>query len=372
MAKCVGILTAGGDSPGLNAAIRAIGKILAHNNYRLIGFRDGFEGIAFDRTMLLEESNVSGILTIGGTVLRTSRNKPSKMPVGKKFIDMTDAIKDNYMRHQLECLICIGGGGTHKSALQLKKAGLNILTLPKTIDNDLAMTDTTIGFDTALDVATGAIDSLHSTASSHKRIMLVEIMGHKAGWLTLGSGLAGGADVILIPEIPYDVRKVADTLLMRSREGKLFSIVPVAEGAYSKDDYAKILELTLQKDAAETKKKKAELKEKLDALYLSYQNKIFNLAHQLEELTGLETRVTILGHLQRGGKPSCCDRVLATRLGFECAKAVLERRYGFMVAAKGDGVEEVPLEKVAGKRKVVPLDHPWIQCARKLGVGLGD
>jgi len=231
MPKCVGILTAGGDSPGLNAAIRAVGKTLASSGIQLIGFKDGFEGIAFDRSVRLDNSTFSGILTIGGTILHTSRNKPNKMPVGKNIIDMTDSIVDNYKKYQLECLVCIGGGGTHKSALLLQEKGLNIITLPKTIDNDLAQTDTTIGFDTATGVATQALDNLHSTASSHKRIMLVEVMGHRAGWLALASGIAGGADVILIPEIPYDIEKVADSILRRNRADKLFSIVPVAESA---------------------------------------------------------------------------------------------------------------------------------------------
>ncbi|WP_176011631.1 6-phosphofructokinase [Victivallis sp. Marseille-Q1083] len=372
MAKCVGILTAGGDSPGLNAAIRAIGKILNHHNYRLIGFRDGFEGIAFDRTMMLEEATCSGILTVGGTILRTSRNKPNKMPVGRTFIDMSDAILENYRKHQLEGLICIGGGGTHKSALLLKKAGMNIVTLPKTIDNDVALTDTTIGFDTALDVATSAIDSLHSTASSHKRIMLVEIMGHRAGWLTLGSGLAGGADVILIPEIPYDINKVAETLLSRSREGKLFSIVPVAEGAYAREKFAEYTRLLKRKEEEKDKKAKAEIKAELVKFETDSRNKIFELARQLEALTGLETRVTILGHLQRGGKPSCCDRLLATRLGSACAEAVLRGQFGMMVAVRGQETELVPIEAVAGRRKVVPADHAWMNSARELGVGFGD
>jgi 6-phosphofructokinase 1 len=213
MAKCIGILTAGGDSPGLNAAIRAIGKS-ANNAYNMqvIGFRDGFRGLMENRTVLLEGETLSGILTLGGTILGTSRDKPHKMPVGSKVQDMTEVMRDNYHRHNLEALICIGGGGTQKNAWRLAQMGMNVITLPKTIDNDVAMTDITFGFDTALSIATDAIDRLHSTAHSHHRIIVVEIMGHNTGWLGLGAGLASGADVILIPEIPYDVKQVAEAV----------------------------------------------------------------------------------------------------------------------------------------------------------------
>ena len=370
--NCVGILTAGGDSPGLNAAIRAVGKTVIREGYRLIGFRDGFEGLAFDRTMLLEENTCSGILTVGGTILRTSRNKPNKMPVGKNYIDMTDAIVENYRKHQLECLVCIGGGGTHKNALLLQKAGLNIITMPKTIDNDVAGTDATIGFDTALGVATNALDSLHSTASSHKRIILVEIMGHNAGWLALGSGLAGGADVILIPEIPYKLDYVARALQQRSREGKLFSIMPVAEGALSQENAARLAKLQQAKNEAKKKSDKEALKQEIATFQAANATRTFELAAQLETLTGLQTRVTILGHLQRGGTPSAADRLLATRLGSACAKAILARQYGIMIASCGQDTKHVPIEKVAGIRKTVPTDHPWIESARKIGVNLGD
>ncbi len=369
--NCVGVLTAGGDSPGLNAAIRAIGKTLARAGYRLIGFRDGFEGIAFDRTMDLDDATCSGILTVGGTILHTSRHKPTRMPVNGGITDMTAAIVENYRKHQLECLICIGGGGTHKSVLPLQAAGLNIITLPKTIDNDVAMTDSTIGFDTALEVATEAVDNLHSTASSHKRIILVEIMGHKAGWLTLGGGLAGGADVILLPEIPYRVEQVAKELLRRTRAGKLFSIVPVAEGALSVEDCARQAQLSERKENAKTKEERDAAKAELE-LFQSQTGRTFQLARRLEELTGLETRVTILGHLQRGGSPSSADRLLSSRLGVAAAQAVLNKRYGVMIAADGERTKMVPIEDVAGIRKVVPLDHPWMLAAKSLGVSFGE
>ncbi len=372
MVKCAGILTAGGDSPGLNAAIRSAVKILLRHNCRTIGYMDGFEGIAFDRTMDLTEKVCSGILTAGGTILHTSRNKPNKMPVGDKLVDMTGAIVENYRKRQLDALICIGGGGTHKSALALAKAGLNIITMPKTIDNDLWGTDDCIGFNTALGVATTAIDNLHSTASSHKRVMLVEIMGHKAGWLALGSGIAGGADVILLPEIPYSTGKVAETLLRRAREGKLFSIVPVAEGALSRENAAKVKELEKLRASAGSKSEKEEIKRKIEEISGINPHRIFELSRTLEKMTNLETRVTILGHLQRGGTPSESDRLLATRLGAAAADCVLKGKFGVMTAIRGGEIQLVPLDEVAGKRKCVPLNHSWMKVARELGVCFGE
>ena len=372
MGRCVGILTAGGDSPGLNAAIRAVGRALKQHNVHLLGFRDGFEGLAFDRCEYLDRGTFSGMLTVGGTILGTSRNKPNKMPVGNKFVDMTGAIVDNYHKHQLEGLVCLGGGGTHKSAARLMKLGLNIITMPKTIDNDLAMTDTTIGYDTATGIATHAIDSLHSTASSHKRIILVELMGHRARWLTLSAGIAGGADVILIPEIPYDINKVAEAILKRNREGKTFSIVPVAEGAISTETAAEFARLHQLKDTAADKESREDIKRQLLDLDVKSTHGTMTIASQLEELTHLETRVTILGHLQRGGVPSAADRLLATRLGALCAEHILEGKYGVMMAARGDDVQPVSIEDVAGKRKSVPLDSLLIRAARKSGTAFGD
>ncbi len=234
MGKHIGVLTAGGDSPGLNAAIRAIGKAArSYQDTDVIGFRDGFRGMMENRTMRLDTEVLSGILTVGGTILGTSRDKPHRMPIGGKLLDMTDVIVDNYKKHLLDALVCLGGGGTQKNALHLQQAGLNIVTLPKTIDNDVVMTDATFGFDTALGIATEAIDRLHSTAHSHHRIIVVEIMGHRAGWLALGAGIAGGADVILIPEIPYHVEKIAEAIRHRSVSGLHFSIVAVAVGGAS-------------------------------------------------------------------------------------------------------------------------------------------
>src|SRR5512138_2882273 len=236
MKKLIGLLTSGGDSPGLNAALRGIGKaLLGRYGMEVIGFRDGFRGLMENRSQALDSASFSGILTVGGTILGTSRDKPYAMPIGGKMMDMTDVIVDNYRKHHLDALVCLGGGGTAKNAYHLMKQGLNVITLPKTIDNDVAMTDATFGFDTALGIATEAIDRLHSTAHSHHRILVLELMGNKAGWLALGAGIAGGADVILIPEIPYDVKKVAAAILRRSHHGQGFSIVAVAEGAMSQE-----------------------------------------------------------------------------------------------------------------------------------------
>ncbi len=372
MTKYIGILTAGGDSPGLNAAIRGIGKAALELGMQVVGFRDGFRGLMENRTIRLDRSALSGILTVGGTILGTSRDKPHRMPIGGKLLDMTDVMVDNYHKHHLDVLVCLGGGGTQKNAFRLMQKGINIITLPKTIDNDVAMTDVTFGFDTALGIATEAIDRLHSTAHSHHRIIVVEVMGHKTGWLTLGAGLAGGADVILIPEIPYDVEKVAEAIRWRSREGKGFSIVAVAEGAMSKKDASVIgaAEEKIEKaeDKAAGKKAKTELK-KMESQYVG---NTLRLSNQLEELTGLESRVTILGHVQRGGTPSAADRLLATRLGTACTDLINQGTYGVMIAIRGESTEPMPLKDVVGKRKHVPMDHPWIASARYVGTSLGD
>jgi len=373
MTRQIGVLTAGGDSPGLNAVLRGIGKAAQeHFQMEVIGFRDGFRGLMENRTMDLDEQTLSGILTLGGTILGTSREKPHRMMVGGRFMDMTDAIVDNYRRNHLDVLVCIGGGGTQKNAYRLMQKGLNIITLPKTIDNDVVMTDVSFGFDTALGIATEAVDRLHSTAHSHHRIVLVEAMGHRAGWLALGAGVAGGADVILIPEIPYSVEKVSKAILERSRGGKHFSIVVVAEGATPVDaDTASRKSAKSKKPKTEkTGKRKTRIRPLLsDTVHGSHTLK---LADQLEELTRLESRVTILGYLQRGGTPSAYDRILATRLGTACAAMIHQGVFGVMLAAHGDKAEPVPLEEVVGKIKTVPLDHSWIESARRVGTSFGD
>ena len=366
MTQTIGILTSGGDSPGLNAAIRGVGKAcLSLHGMRLIGFRDGFRGLAENRAIPLDGPHLSGILTVGGTILGTSRDKPHKMPVDGKVVDMTDTIVANYRAHGLDCLVCLGGGGTQKNSLRLKQAGLNVVTLPKTIDNDVAMTDTTFGFDTALGIATDAIDRLHSTAHSHHRIIVVEIMGHRAGWLALGAGIAGGADVVLIPEIPYEVESVAEAIKARKQAGKPFSIVAVAEGALTRQESAARL-------AAQERKKDRKPKVASFEPELVYAERTLRLAHQLEKLTSLEARVTILGHLQRGGTPSAADRLLATRLGTAAADLIQRREYGVMVAARGEATEPVELEQVAGQVKTVPDGHAWVESARGVGTSFGD
>jgi 6-phosphofructokinase 1 len=373
MTKSIGILTAGGDSPGLNAAIRGVGKAaLGEFDMQVIGFRDGFRGLVENRSVRLDSGSLSGILTKGGTILGTSRDKPHRMTIGGKVQDMTEVIIENYEANHLDALVCLGGGGTQKNALRLMERGLNVVTLPKTIDNDVAKTDVTFGFDTALGIATEAIDRLHSTAHSHHRIIVCEIMGHRAGWLALGAGIAGGADVILIPEIPYDVESVAEAIRKRSKSGKNFSIVAVAEGAMSREHAAAFHAAEARKlnpaEKGGKKKAKAELAE-LEAAHLGHTLK---LSAELEELTNLESRVTILGHLQRGGTPSAADRLLATRLGSACAELIHEGTYGVMVASRGDAAVAVPLDQVAGQRNLIPPDHPWITAARRVGTNLGD
>jgi 6-phosphofructokinase 1 len=372
MAKHIGILTAGGDSPGLNAAIRGVGKA-AQGRYgmQIIGFLDGFKGLVDNRSVRLEGSMLSDILTRGGTILGTSRDKPHRMMFGGKIQDMTNVIVENYNNHHLDALVCIGGGGTQKNALQLMKKGLNIITLPKTIDNDVARTDTTFGFDTAMSIATDAIDRLHSTAHSHHRIIVVEIMGHRAGWLALGSGIAGGADVILLPEIPYDLDTVAAAIRNRVRNGKKFSIVAVSEGALPKDQAEQINAAEKARDNAKDKGARKKAKDKIARLQKENANHTSTLSRQLEELTGLESRVTILGHLQRGGTPSAADRLLATRLGTACADLIAQEQYGVMVASHGEIAVPVPLIEVAGNKKLVPPDHSWVTSARNVGTSFG-
>ena len=371
--KRIGILTAGGDSPGLNAAIRGVGKAaLGYYGMEIVGFRDGFRGLVENRRIDLDRSALSGILTIGGTILGTSRDKPHRMLIDGRTKDKTGVINDNLKKRGIDCVVCLGGGGTQKNAFRLHQAGINVITLPKTIDNDVAMTDATFGYATALDIATDTIDRLHSTAHSHHRIIVAEIMGHRAGWLTLGAGLAGGADVILIPEIPYNVKRIAEAIGRRSKRGSNFSIVAVAEGAMSRDDSRIFAMAEKVLKRAKTLNEKLEAKREIAALDVRHQGNTMRLARQLEELTHLESRVTILGYVQRGGTPCAEDRILATRLGSACADLINEGKFGVMVAARGDGTEPVPLDEVAGKLKLVPPEHSWVETARRVGTCLGD
>jgi ATP-dependent phosphofructokinase / diphosphate-dependent phosphofructokinase len=365
--RCIGILTSGGDCPGLNAAIRGVAKA-AMNQYgmKVVGFHDGFRGLVENRSVILDDRNVSGILTLGGTILGTSRDKPHKMPIGGKKMDMTSAAVENIRLHQIDCLVCLGGGGTQKNAWHLHtKGGIDVLTLPKTIDNDVAGTEITFGFDTAMSIATEAIDRLHTTATSHHRIIICEIMGHNSGWLALGAGIAGGADVILIPEIPYDLHAVAEHLLERRRTGKRFSIIAISEGAHSMDEVR----------TGEKKPKKAVEKVRYDEHGFAYhpvqESKASQLTRRIQELTGIEARVTFLGHVQRGGIPSATDRLYSTILGTKAAQLLAAGEYNVMVAIQGQSCTAVPLKDVAGKKRLVPEDHPWIESARLVGTCLG-
>jgi len=373
--KCIGILTSGGDCPGLNAAIRGVVKAaIGVYGIKVVGFLDGFRGLVENRTINLDDRAVSGILTQGGTILGTSRDKPNKMPMGGKKMDMTNVAMENLEKHNIDCLVCLGGGGTQKNAYHLHNAGgVEVLTLPKTIDNDVYGTDITFGFDTAMGIATEAIDRLHTTATSHHRIIVCEIMGHNSGWLALGAGIAGGADVILIPEIPYDLKAVAKHLEKRRISGKRFSIIAVAEGAISLEE-AK----ALAKAEADGKKKKNSSGEVVveknadgHAYHLVQEPKASQIARRIQQLTGVEARVTSLGHVQRGGSPSTRDRLICSLLGTATADSLAQGNYNNMIAIRGDHSEPVPLKDVAGKKKLVPKDHPWLQTAELVGTCMG-
>lgn len=370
--KRVGILTAGGDCPGLNAAIRGVGKALLRHSIEPVGIRDGFLGLIENRMMPLDLPSLSGILTVGGTILGTSRVKPHRMEVRGRVRDVRDTVRANCRKNRLDAVVCIGGDGTQKNAFRLVESGINVITLPKTIDNDVAMTEASFGFDTALGIATSAIDRLHSTAHSHHRIIVVEVMGHRAGWLTLSAGIAGGADVILIPEIPYSVKAVARAIGRRSERGTNFSIVAIAEGALSREYAARFQQAKARRLKARTETATARATAELADLDRQHAGNTLRLAQSLESLTGLESRVTILGYVQRGGTPSAVDRLLATRLGTACADLIQDGVFGVMVAAHGDDAYPVPLEQVAGKRKGVPVDHAWIAAARAVGTCMGD
>ncbi len=374
MATSIGVLTAGGDAPGLNAAIRALGKsAIRTHGWNVIGFRDGFRGLMQNRTIRLDSDALSGILTHGGTILGTGRDKVDKMQVGGSVLDMREAMTATFEEHHLSALVCLGGGGTMKNALRLFEHGMPVITLPKTIDNDVWGTDRTFGFDTALGIASEAVDRLHSTAHSHHRIIVVEIMGHNAGWLTAGAGLAGGADVILIPEIGYSLDDIAQSIENRHAAGSRFSIVAVAEGCMSAERKDRIAALKAEaRELKERDKDRASAaKEKAIELETGRRTTV-DIARELELRTGLEARVTILGHVQRGGSPSPMDRILATRLGTACTDRIANGEFGVMVGSDGDEAITVPLEDVAGRRKTIPLDHPWLVAARALGVSLGD
>jgi 6-phosphofructokinase 1 len=371
--RSIGILTSGGDCQGLNAAIRAVAKT-AMKSYGMdvVGILDGFRGLVENRSERLTDENLSDILTLGGTILGTSRDKPNKMPVGGRTVDMTEQAVENYHKLHLDALVCIGGGGTQKNALHLmQNSDMNIITLPKTIDNDVWGTDVCFGFDSAVQIATDAIDRIHSTASSHQRVMLVEVMGHNTGWIAAAAGLAGGADVVLIPEQPYSVDAVIDAVVERKRSGKRFSIVAFAEGALSAQEAARQEKAAGRKGAEKGKAEGGKAAKKAAAAHpeLSLSQR---LTRQIEEGSGLETRLTALGHVMRGGTPTAADRTLATVLGSEAARLLAKGVTGVMVGIRGQTPVQVALSEVAGKRRNVPADHPWIQTLRRLNICLGD
>ncbi len=363
-AKCIGILTSGGDCPGLNAAIRGVCKpAMSDFHIEVIGIEKGFRGLVENHSRVLHLQDVTGILSSGGTILGTSREKPYKMPLPNgETIDMTPRAVETYNRLGLDCLVVLGGNGTHKVAYNLTKHGLNVIGLPKTIDNDLAETDVTFGFNSAVTTAAEAIDRLYSTAEAHLRVMVIELMGHNAGWLALTAGLAGGADVILLPEIPYDIDSISQHLTERRRRGKWFSIIAVAEGALPKS-------MDGNKKVGKKKDKKDEKRNREDD---AGGRVSIGVAKAISERLGMDTRVTVLGHLQRGGVPTPYDRVLATRFGTFAAEMLVEGKYNQMVCLKGADVTSAPLDKVAGRTKLVPLDHPLIRSARRVGTNFGD
>ena len=357
--KKIGILTSGGDCQGLNAAIRGVAKGLYEeiDDVEIYGIQNGYAGLIHGDYKKMNQSDFSGILTIGGTILGTSRQPFKMMRVieDENSIDKVAAMKDTYKKIGLDCLVVLGGNGTHKTANLLSEEGLNVVTMPKTIDNDVWGTEMTFGFQSAVDIATEVIDWIHTTATSHGRIFIVEVMGHKVGWLNLYAGIAGGADAIIIPEIPYDINKICEAMQKRADNGHCFSIVAVAEGAYSKEE-AKL-------------KKKERAKQRLDAGITTATNTI---ASQIQKTTGIETRVCVPGHMLRGGSPSAYDRILATRFGVRAAQLIAADKYGVSVAMINAKIGENPLSEVAGKTKFVDPQGNYVITARDLGVSFGD
>ena len=356
--KRIGMLTSGGDCQALNAAMRGVVKTLLNGkeDVEIYGFLDGYKGLIYSNFQMLTGKDFSGILTKGGTILGTSRTpfKTIQDP-DENGLNKVEAMKQNYYKLKLDCLVILGGNGTHKTANLLRQEGLNVVTLPKTIDNDLWGTDMTFGFQSAVNIATDAIDCIHTTAASHGRVFIVEVMGHKVGWLTLNAGMASGADIILVPEIPYDIDKVIDKIEERDKNGSSFTIIAVAEGAISKED---------------AKLSKKELKKKMENKV--YPSVSYEIAARIEKKTGREVRVTVPGHTQRGGSPCPYDRVFASRLGAEAGKLILEGQYGFMVGYKNREIVRVPLEDVAGKLKYLSPDASIVKEAKLLGISFGD
>lgn len=335
----IGILTSGGDCPGINATIRGVCKTaINHYGMEVYGIHSGFRGLLDDDVIPLTENSLTGLLNMGGTILGTSREKPfKKKTVTPVTQDKPAMLLKTIRERELDCIVCIGGNGTQKTAAKLVEAGVNVVSIPKTIDNDVWGTDVSFGFDSAVSIATDAIDRLHSTASAHQRVMVIEVMGHKAGWIALYSGMAGGGDIILLPEIPFDIHRIGDAIINRLKKGKPYSIVVVAEGIPTRDG------------------KKA-------ALFI---------AEEIEYETGFETRETVLGYIQRGGSPTAFDRNLATRMGGHATDLIAKGEFGRMIALQGDTIGSIPLSEVAGKLKLVTEDHDLVVQGRRMGICFG-
>jgi phosphofructokinase-like protein len=353
--KRIGILTGGGDCPGLNAAIRAVTKTaIFRHQMEVIGIEDGFDGLIKNKSRRLESKDVSGILTLGGTILGTS-NRANPFAYGEKKKNVSKQVLRNFSHLKLDALVCMGGDGTLHIAHQLNQLGMPLVGMPKTIDNDVQATDFTLGFDSAVAVATEAIDNIHSTAESHHRVMIIELMGRYTGWVALHAGVAGGGDIILIPEIPYKIEKICEEVKKRSKSGKRFSIIVVAEGVMFEDK-----ELVVER----------KVKASTDPIRLGGIS--YKIAQQIEDLTGLETRIIILGHLQRGGKPTDFDRILATQFGKKALDLVLAEKFGYMTSLQCGEVIPVPIESAITNLKKVNLDSPLIEAARGVGTCFGD
>ena len=354
----VGMLTSGGDCQALNATMRGVAKTLYNlvDDVQIFGFEEGYRGLMYNDYILMKPSDFSGILTQGGTILGSSRQPFKMMRVpGENGFDKVEAMKSTYRNLKLDCLVILGGNGSQKTANLLSEEGLNIVSCPKTIDNDIYGTDMTFGFQSAVDIATSAIDCIHTTASSHGRVFVVELMGHKVGWMTLHAGIAGGADIILLPEIPYDINKVIEAVKRRNKRGSKFSILAVAEGAISKED-AKLGKKELAKKRAES----------------PFPSVSYDIGKQIGDALGQEVRVVVPGHTQRGGSPDSYDRVISSRLGAAAARLIIDQKYGYMVGFKGDEIVPVPLSEVAGKLKYVDPKSEIIRQAKDLGISFGD
>ena len=354
----IGMLTSGGDCQALNAAMRGVVKTLSTNvkDLEVYGFLDGYKGLIYENYRKLTSKDFSGILTVGGTILGSSRQPFKLMRVpDENGLDKVEAMKKTYRKLKLNCLVILGGNGTQKTANLLREEGLNVIHLPKTIDNDIYGTDVTFGFQSAINVACNAIDCIHTTAASHNRVFIVEVMGHKVGWLTLYAGVASGADIILLPEIPYDINKVVEAIEKRNKQGKGFTILAVAEGAISKED-AKLSKKELKKKRENSK----------------HPTVSYELAEEITRLTGSEARVTVPGHTQRGGSPCPYDRVRCTSLGEAAAMAIMDKDYGNMIAMRNGETVRVPLEEVAGKLKMVDPNCQMIKEVKLMGISFGD